>query len=186
MEWPMRIKKLDAYEFIGAFLLANLLSLLILPAPAATFPGPPARFLAQGLEGLYAQASQQASRDRVAVLLCPVRWIYFQCERSADWSRGLMGFADRNRSGKFDVSDELLRRHLPLPSHLRLRSLHGPRPVRFEAGSGRVVVDTPWLLCDLRPSGVHWVLRYRHGRGFEARPGEAALAAHCRDRPEGA
>lgn len=174
----MRIKRLDAYEFFAAFLLANLLSLLVSPAPQASFDGSPARSLSQGLAGLYAQAAGHAARHGVPVVLCPVRWIYFSCDDSADWSQGLMGYADDNLSRRFDEGDFLLRRQLPLPSHLRLQSLGGPRPIRF-AASGRLAQDAPWLLCDLRGSLRAWVLRYRNGQGFHARDASEAETAQC-------
>lgn len=177
----MRIKKLDAYEFVAAFLLANLLSLLASPGPNASFHHLSARTFAQGLDGLYRQAGERAARLRAPVVLCPVRWIYFQCNERADWSRGLMGFADHNGNRLFDRPDTLLRRELPLPAHLRLRALRGPGPVRFEAGSGRVLADTPWLLCDLRGEPRAWILRRAPGRGFQVREAGATDAARCRD-----
>lgn len=180
MEWPIRIKKLDAYEFFAAFLLANLLSLLVSPAPGAVFPGTPAHAVARGLDDLYAQAARHAASHRVAVVLCPVRWIYFQCDQRADWSRGAIGFADRNRNHDFDVRDELMRRQLPLPTHLRLRAL-GPWQVRFAPGSGRVIQDTPLLLCDLRGQARAWVLHRRDGRGFRARDASAKETALCHE-----
>ncbi|QWP79053.1 GspH/FimT family protein [Lysobacter sp. K5869] len=174
----MRIKRLDAYEFFAAFLLANLLSLLVSPAPQASFDGSPADFLAQGLGGLYAQAANHAARRAVPVVLCPVRWTYFQCDESVDWSQGLMGFADNDRGRRFNEGDFLLRRHLPLPSHLRLRLLGEPRPIRFEPGTGRVGYNAPLLLCDLRGPRA-WVLRYRNTGGFDVRDAEAAELARC-------
>lgn len=177
----MRIKTLDAYEFVAAFLLANLLSLLVSPGPSASFQHLSARSFAQGLAGLYRQAGEHAARTGSPVLLCPVRWIHFHCRQQPDWSRGLMAFADHSRNRIFDPADELLRRELPLPSHLRLRALRGPMQVRFEAGSGRVLADTPWLLCDLRSAPRAWVLR-RDGAGrFQVRDAGAADTARCRD-----
>lgn len=176
----MRIKKLDAYEFFAAFLLANLLSLLVSPAPGAAFPGTPAHALLRGLDDLYAEAARHATTHRVPVVFCPVRWIYFQCEQRADWSRGVIGFADPNRNHDFDVHDKLLRRQLPLPTHLRLRAL-GPWQVRFEPGSGRVTQDTPLLLCDLRGAARGWVLQRRDGRGFQARDASAKETALCHE-----
>ncbi|WP_394540600.1 GspH/FimT family protein [Lysobacter enzymogenes] len=177
----MRIKTLDAYEFIAAFLLANLLSLLVSPGPSASFHHLSAQSFAQGLAGLYRQAGAHAADTGAPVLLCPVRWIHFRCRDQLDWSRGLMAFADRNRNRAFDSPDELLRRELPLPSHLRLRALRGPVLVRFEAGSGRVLADTPWLLCDLRSDARAWVLRRVGGYGFQVRDAGAADVARCRE-----
>jgi len=176
----MRIKKLDAYEFFAAFLLANLLSLLVSPGSGASFGDSPVQAFARGLDGLYAQAARHAERRAVPVLLCPVRWIYFECEPGADWSRGLMGFADNDRSRHLNEGDELLRRQLPLPSYLRLRTLGDPRPIRFEPGTGRVGRDAPLLLCDLRAALRGWVLRYRGGGGFQVRDADAAELARCR------
>ncbi len=176
----MRIKKLDAYEFFAAFLLANLLSLLVSPGSGASFGDSPARAFARGLDGLYAQAALHAERRAVPVLLCPVRWIYFECDPGIDWSRGLMGFADNDRSRHLNEGDELLRRQLPLPSYLRLRALGRAGPIRFEPGTGRVGHDAPLLLCDLRGPLRGWVLRYRNGRGFATRNAQAAELAQCR------
>lgn len=177
----MRIKTLDAYEFVAAFLLANLLSLLVSPGPNASFHHLSAQSFAQGLAGLYRQAGEHAAHSGAPVLLCPVRWIHFHCREQADWSRGLMGFADHNRNRAFDSPDRLFRRELPLPSHLRLRALRGPGAVRFEAGSGRVLADTPWLLCDLRSGPRAWVLQRAGRHGFRVRDASAAESRHCRD-----
>lgn len=176
----MRIKQLDGYEFFAAFLLVNVLSLLVSPAPRASFDGSPLRSFSQGLNSLYAQAAGHAASRGVPVQLCPVRWIYFDCDDRGDWSHGLMGFADDNHSRHLNIGEEVLRRHLPLPSHLRLRALGRPRPIRFQPGSGRVDRDVPLLLCDLDGTPRGWVLRYRDGRGFAARDADAVELARCR------
>ncbi|MGO1069256.1 GspH/FimT family protein [Lysobacter sp. CA199] len=144
----MRVRGLDPFEFIIAVLLASLLSVLACAALGATTRSAHAELVRIGLDGLFAQASRHAAASGIPVVLCPVSGGY-RCTGGNDWSRGWIGFADRNGNRQYDDSDELLRRDLPLPDGLRLCALAGRSQIRFEPRSGQMVGGS-FVLCDLR------------------------------------
>lgn len=160
----MRIKGFALLEFVFAIVCTGLLTLIASSVFGALASTSRVATVRTGLASSVEQARRYAAEHADPVWMCPSH-DGFYCEDGNDWSRGWLGFADRNGNARFDEGDELLHKALPLHDGLRLCSAPRQTRIRFRPHDGRPDSAIGFTLCDLRcPEGAVALALTEEGR----------------------
>jgi type IV fimbrial biogenesis protein FimT len=118
-------------ELAACVLVAGVVALVALPSMAALVESNRAATTSNRLLGLLMHARTEALKRRTQVSVCPSADSE-TCLSGTDWSAGLITFQDRNRNGRRDPGEALLRvMQGPDLNGMRLRGSTGRNHVAF-------------------------------------------------------
>jgi len=140
-------------ELVACVLLAAILALIALPSMAGLVESNRAATTSNRVLAMLMHARMEALKRRTQVSVCP-SVDSEACLPSRDWSAGLISFEDRNRNGRRDPGETMLRvMQAPDLNGMRLEASQGRRYLAFR-GDGRASGSNATLRLCTRASAL--------------------------------
>lgn len=118
-------------ELCACLLIAAILALVALPGMAGLVESNRAAATSNRVLALLMHARMEALKRRTQVALCPSSDAE-ACHPSIDWSSGFISFVDRNRNGRRDAGEALLRvMQAPDLNGMKLQGSRGRQHLSF-------------------------------------------------------